>query len=336
MTHDQILQSLKKGNYQPLYFLHGPESYFIDSIADYVEENALPEEARAFNLMVLYGKDTDAQMVIDNARRFPVMAERQVVLLREAQDMRTLKNLEGYVKSPVPTTVLVICHKHKKFNMNNAFGKALKAKAVILESKNLYDNQVPDWIVSYLRRKKLKITPGGAELIAEYLGTDLSKVANELDKLALNLEAGAEVTAQHIEANIGISKDYNVFELQRALGERNVAKANRIAFYFAANARKHPMPMVVGTLYNYFSKVYMLHFLRKSPEAELLKTLKLRSGYFLREYRAAARNFPRPKVEQVLGLLREYDLKSKGVDFNNVGKPDGALLKEMVWRILHA
>jgi DNA polymerase-3 subunit delta len=335
MTHDQILQSLRKGEYQPLYFLHGTESYFIDEIADYIEEHALPEEARAFNLMVLYGKDTDAQTVVDNARRFPVMAERQVIILREAQEMRTLKDLDSYVKHLVPSTVLVICHKHKKFNMNSALGKALKEKAVVFESKSLYDNQVPDWIVGYLRKKKLKITPDGAELIAEYLGTELSKIANELDKLALNLGAGTEVNVHHIEANIGISKDYNVFELQRALGERNVGKANRIVHYFAANPKKNPMPVVVGALYNYFSKVYMLHFLKKSPESELLSSLKLRSSYFLREYRMAARNFRQPKVEQVLGLLREYDLKSKGVDFNSVGKPEGALLKEMVWRILH-
>lgn len=335
MTYDQILQSLKKGEYRPLYFLHGPESFFIDSIADHIEANALPEEAKAFNLIVLYGKDTDAQTVIDNARRFPVMAERQVIIVREAQEMRTLKDLDTYVKYLVPTTVLVICHKHKKFNMNNAMGKALKEKAVVFESKSLYDNQAPEWIVQYLRGKKLKITPDGAELIAEYLGTDLAKVANELDKLALNLEPGVEISAKHIEANIGISKDYNVFELQRALGERNVGKANRIVHYFAANPRKNPMPVITGALYNYFSKIYMLHFLKNSPEAELLKSLKLNSGYFLREYRAAARNFSRPRVENVLGLLREYDLKSKGVDYNGVGKPEGELMREMVWRILH-
>ena len=335
MTYEQILQSLKKGEYRPLYFLHGPESYFIDVIADYIEEHALPPEQKAFNLMVLYGKDTDFQMVIDHARRFPVMAERQVVILREAQEMRSLKNLDVYVKNLAPTTVLVICHKHKKLNMNTVLGKALKAKAVVFEAKSLYDNQVPDWIVHYLRGKKLKITPDGAELIAEYLGTDLSKVSNELDKLALNLGAGTEVNAQHIEENIGISKDYNVFELQRALGTRDISKANRIANYFASNPKKNPLPVVLGTMYNYFSKIYMLQFLKNSPEKELLSSLKLRSSYFLREYRTAARNFRKPQLESVLGLLREYDLKSKGVDFNNVGKPDGTLIKELVWKILH-
>ena len=335
MTYDSILKSLKKKEFRPVYFLHGPESYFIDGIADYIEQNALPESARAFNLMVLYGKDTDAQTVIDNARRFPVMAERQLIILKEAQEMRTLKNLKVYLQHLVPTTVLVLCHKHKKFNMNNAFGKLLKEKAVVFEAKGLYDNQVPDWIVSYLKKHKLSITDSGAELIAEYVGTDLAKIANELDKLSLNIAAGSTIDARQIEQNIGISKDYNIFELQRALGERNIGRANRIVHYFAANPRKNPMPMVVGALYNYFSKVYMLHFLKKSPEKELLRSLKLRSSFFLKEYRLATRNYRLAKTEQILSLLREYDLKSKGVDFNNVGKPDGALLKELVWKILH-
>ncbi len=335
MTFDQILRSLKKGEYSPLYFLHGKETYFIDAIADYIEAHALPEEAKAFNQMVLYGKETDAQTVVDNARRYPVMAERQVIILREAQEMKTLKKLDHYVRHLVPTTVLVICHKHKKFAMNNALGKAMKEKAIVFEAKPLYDNQAPDWIINYLRSKKLKISPAGAELIAEYLGTSLSKIANELDKLALNLTPGTDINAQHIETHIGISKDYNIFELQKALGARNAGKANRIVQYFSANPKKNPMPVVLASLYNYFSKIYILHFLKNSPESELLKSMKLRSSYFLREYRAAARQYRLQKVEGVLGLLREYDLKFKGVNYNGVGKPEGILLRELVWRILH-
>lgn len=335
MTFDQILQELKQQTYRSVYFLHGAESYFIDAISDYIEGKVLTEAERAFNQTVFYGKEIDHLAVIDTARRYPMGAARQVLIIKEAQEMRTLKELKGYIEKPLETTMLVIAHKHKRFNFNSALGKALKKHALVFESRSLYDNQVPGWISSYLKGRRLRISPAAAALVAEYLGTDLSKVANELDKLAINLPAGTEVDEQHVEQHIGISKDYNVFELQRALGERDLLKANRIVRYFSANPKKHPTVMVIGTLYNYFSKVYMLHFLKNTPEKELLSALKLRSSFFLREYRLAARNFPRTKAEQVIGLLKEYDLKSKGVGYNSTNKPEGQLLAELVWRILH-
>ncbi len=335
MTFEAILKELEAGNYRPVYFLHGREPFFIDRITHYIEHHALDEAERSFNLTVLYGKEADFKTVVDAARRYPMMAPRQVVILKEAQEMRTLKELKHYVEKPLDTTVLVIAHKHKNYNLNSGFGKALKQNALVFDSKPLYDNQAPDWIVKYLREKGYTIEPAAAALIAEYLGTDLSKVANELDKLIISLPKGASIDAQQIEANIGISKDYNVFELQKALGLRDIRKANRIVAYFAANPRKNPLPMVTGSLYNYFSKVYMMHFLRNLPEKELLEALKLRSRFFLKEYRAAARHFNLAATEKVIGLLREYDLKSKGVDYNSTGKPEGELLREMVWRILH-
>lgn len=336
MKYLDIIKELKAGKYRPVYFLHGAEAYFIDAVADYIEAHALSEAERGFNQTILYGKDTDHLTVVDAARRYPMMAERQVVILKEAQEMRSLKDLIGYVEKPSETTVLVIAHKHKKFNTNTKFGKALKKHAVILDAKKLYDNQVPDWIVQYLKDKKLKITSRAAALLGEYLGTNLSNIANELDKLALNLEQGTEVTVEHIEDNIGISKEYNVFELQKALGMRDVQKANRIIGYFAANPKKNPMPVVLASLYSYFSKVYMLNFLRKTPEKELLSTIGLRSPYFLREYRMTQRNYPLPKTQQVIAYLREYDLKSKGVGYQSTGKPEGELLRELTWKILHA
>ncbi len=335
MTFEQILADLKKKQFKPVYFLHGKESYFIDAIADQVEDGVLSESEKAFNFTVLYGKDTDHMTVVDNARRYPMMSSHQVVILKEAQEMKTLKNLQTYVENPMQTTILVICHKHKKLNLNSGFGKALKAKGVVFESKPLYDNQVGGWIKKYLQAKKLKIDPNAAELVGEYLGTDLSKVANELDKLAINLPAGTEVTNHHIEEHIGISKDYNVFELQKAIAERDVLKANRIVKYFTANARKHPMPVLIGSLYNYFSKIYMLQFLRNASEKEQMSALKLHSPFFLKEYRVAIRNYNRNHTEKALNILKEFDLKSKGVDYNGTGKPEGELLKEMVWRILH-
>jgi len=332
---NSILKDLRAGQFAPIYFLHGTEPYFIDEIASYVEHHVLSEAEQSFNQTILYGKETDAKTVIDTAFRYPMMAPRQVVIVKEAQEMKTLKDIQPYIEKPVETTLLVICHKHKKFNLNSKFGKALKAKGVVFESKSPYDNQMPDWIQQFLQSKKLTIQPDAAALVAEYLGTDLSKVANELEKLTINLPKGTNVTTQHIETHIGISKDYNIFELQRALAQRDVVKVQRIVQYFTANPKKNPLVLTIGTLYNFFSKVFMLHFLGSQAESAVLTTLKLRSAYFLREYKLAARNYPRSKTEAVIGLLKEYDLKSKGVDFVGSTNSDGELLKELTWRILH-
>lgn len=335
LTFEQIFAKLKKKEFQPIYFLHGTESYYIDAISDYIEANALNEAEKAFNQTILYGKEADHLAVVDNARRYPMMASHQVVLLKEAQEMKSLKGLQSYIEKPLNSTILVICHKHKKFNLNSKFGKALNSNALVFESKAPYESKMPDWINNYLTAKKFQISPQASELIAEYLGNQLSKVANELDKLAINLAPGTKITPKHIEENIGISKDYNVFELQKALGQRDVLKANRIVNYFAANPRKNPLTVVIASLYNYFSKIYMLHFLAQKSEKEILSGLKLRSSYFLKEYRQATRNFSRSKTEQVISILKDFDLMAKGLNYNTVGKPDGELLKELVWRILH-
>ncbi len=335
MELDQLLKELKAGRYSPVYLLHGEEPYFIDIITDYIDKNVLSEADKAFNQTILYGKDVDHLAVLDTVRRYPMMAPRQVVIIKEAQEMRSLDGLLGYLEKPMPSTLLVICHKHKRISFSTKFGKALKQHAVIFESKPLYDNQMPAWIGSYLQSKKLAIAPQAAELVAEYLGSNLSKVANELDKLALNLPPGTQVNVQQVEANIGISKDYNVFELQKAIGQRDFLKSNRIINYFAENPRKTPLVMLISSLYGFFSKLYQFHFVKNLPEPEMLATLQLRSNFFLKEYRAAARNFPPEKAEQAITLLKEYDLKSKGVGYNSTGKPEGELMKELVWRLLH-
>lgn len=335
MSYTQILADLKAKKYRPVYFLHGNEAYFIDAIADFIEQNVLNEGEKAFNQTILYGKDIDFKQVVDAARRYPMMSSHQVVIIKEAQEMRTLQNLSKYVEKPTDTTILVICHKHKRFDSRTSFGKLLKSNALVFESKKLYDNQLPDWITTYLKGKGFSIQPQATALIAEYLGTDLSKVVNELEKLTINLPKGTKITPKHIQENIGISKDYNIFELNKALGYKDIAKANRIIKYFSANPRKNPMVMVVSGLYNYFSKIYTLHFLRNASEKDLLKALKLSSGFFLKEYRQSARNYNRHKTEKVLQLLKEYDLKSKGVAFNTVNNPESELMKELVWKILH-
>lgn len=335
MEFQQILAEIQNKKFHPVYFLHGKEPYFIDAIAKQIEAHALSESERAFNQSVFYGKDVDHMSVVDTARRFPMMAPRQLVLLKEAQDMRSLDSLLPYVEQPAESTVLVISYKYKKLNMNTKLGKALKKAALVFESKPLYDNQVPAWVANFLKGKGLKVTPKAAELIAENLGADLSKVANELDKLALNLPANATVDDAAVERYVGISKDFNVFELQKAIGLRDFLKAQRIVAYFTANPKKGPLPMLIGSLYNYFSKIYLYHAVKDQSEQAVLQALGLRSSFFLKEYRAAAKNYPRSKAEQAIALLQEFDLKSKGVGYNSTGKPEGELMKEMVWRLMH-
>ncbi|MEN9611331.1 MAG: hypothetical protein RLZZ628_2145 [Bacteroidota bacterium] len=333
MEYKDLLKSLKAKEYKPVYFLHGEEAFFMDKIAEVIENQVLTESEKSFNQTVFYGKDTESTAVVDAARRYPMMADRQVVILKEAQDMKTLVNLQKYVERPTSSTILLIVHKHKKLDMRSAFAKALTKNAVVMESKPLYDNQIPEWIRNYLKEINLMIEANAADLVAEYLGTDLGKIANELDKLRLNVPPNATVTMKHVQDNIGISKDYNVFELQKALSAKNILTANKIVQYFAQNPKDAPFVVVISNLYNYFSKVYMLHFLANKPDKEVLETMGLRGEFFLREYKTAARNYNTFKTEQILGFLREYDMKSKGVDADGVDP--GELLKELIFKVLH-
>lgn len=284
--------------------------------------------------MILYGRDVDHKTVVDNARRYPMMAQFQVVIVKEAQEMKDLKELAKYVESPTPTTVLVICHKHKAFNKNSKFAKLLKEKAVFFEGKKLYDNQVPEWIQEQLKVLKLKISPQTASLVAEYLGTDLSLVSHELEKLRLHLQPGTEVTNAHVEEYIGISREYNIFELQKALANRNAKKVSRIVQNFISNPKKNPFIMVVSSLSSFFTKVYLYHFVKNQSDQIAQKALNLRSSWALKDYRAAVRQFDLAKTKAVLSDLLEYDLKAKGVNYNSVGKEDGELLKELIWKIM--
>jgi len=337
MTFDQLLKAIGKKEFTPIYLLHGPEAYYIDQLEAAIEANALQEHEKAFNHTIIYGKEADHLAIVDAARRFPMMAERQLVVLREAQDMRSLNELASYAEKPSPTTVLVICHKHKKLSGTTKLGKAIKKTGVVFEAKPLYDNQVPDWVQRYLKRKKYSIELAASELLGEYLGTSLSKIANELDKLLLNVPSGTTITVKTVEDQVGISKDYNVFELNKALGMKDPVKANRIVNYFTANPKAGPLPMVLGSLYNYFSKLFILAELRArhASEQEVLQALGLRSNFFLREYNNSLRNYPTSQLKKVIGLLREYDLKSKGVGAVTAARENGALLKELVFRIMH-
>lgn len=335
MDYLDIIKEMKKGDYRPIYFLHGEEPYFIDAITEYAEANCLNETEKAFNQTIIYGKDTNYMQVTDAARRMPMMAPRQLVVIKEAQSMRDLASLESYINQPSLSTVLLICHKHKKLRMNTKLGKLLKEKSLVYESKRLYDNQVPAFVKKYIKSLKLNIDEGAAELLSEYLGTDLGKVVNELDKLAINLEPGSLVDVKTIEDNIGISRSYNVFELQKALAIRDKEKIYRIVNYFAAQPKKNPFVLVVGSLYNFFSKVLIYHGVSKLDEQSILSALSLKSKFFLKDYRAAARTFPYGKTKEIIGILHEYDLKSKGVGMNLTNVPDGDLCKEMIYKIIH-
>ncbi len=334
---EEILRDIRAGKFSPVYFLHGEEPFFIDKIAEVIEHSALPEAERGFNQTLLYGKDVDQLTLLDYLRRYPMMSERQVVILREAQEMKGLGELAAYMEHPMASTVFVVCHKHKKFDLRTKMGKALQAskQVVLFESKKIYDNQVPDWVINYCKSKLLPIDAAAANLLAEYIGADLGKLANELDKLALNLKSGTPVTIQLIQEYVGISKEYNIYELQKALGMRDHAKVARIQQHFASNIRKNPLVVTIGSLYSYFSKIFMLHALRGQSDAEMVKALELRSDWFLKEYKSAAANFDAAKTAQIIGLLKIYDLRSKGVETDTTSIGEEELMKELFWKIMN-
>jgi len=333
MTFEEIIKQLNEKIYQPIYFLMGEEPYFIDRITEYIADHALTEEEKTFNQMTLYGKDTDITNVINTARRFPMMASRQVVIVREAQNLDKIEDLIHYVENPLESTLLVINYKYKKLDKRKKLFKALEKKSILFESKRLYDDKIPPWINTYLRSRGKKIEPKAAVILTEYLGNDLGKIANELEKLVIVLKAEQDIiTSADIERNIGISKDYNNFELNNALAQRNVLKANRIVQYFAANQKNHPLALTIPTIYSFFSKVLRYHFLADKSSRNVASVLGIQP-FFIREYESAARNYSIAKTVHVISLLREYDLKSKG--FGNVSAVPGELLKELIYKIIH-
>lgn len=332
MTFDQIIANLKRKVYHPVYFLQGDEPYFIDQITSYIEDNVLDDMEKEFNQTVLYGRDVDAGQIMECAKRFPMMSNHQVVIVREAQGMRKIEDLEAYVDNPLESTILVLCHKYKSIDKRKKFAKTVAAKGVLFESKKLYENKVPDWISSYCTGKGHQVETKATILLTEFLGTDLAKISNELDKLALNMQAGETITPDHIERYIGISKDYNNFELQNALGHKDVLKANRIVTYFAGNEREHPLVVTLGILYGFFSKLLCYHYLTDKSRNNVASVLRV-NPFFVKDYQQAAQAYSAKKVVRIISYLRDYDLRSKGV--GNVTATQGELLKELVYKILH-
>jgi len=331
MTFDQILQSLKKKDYSSVYFLSGEEPYYIDVIANFIEENVLEEADKGFNQLVLYGKDVDLQNVINLAKQFPMMGDKQVIIVREAQDIKNFDALEAYIKQPQTSTILVFCYKGKSLDKRKTLAKTIDKSGVLFESKKLYENQLPEWITKYISSKGFTVSPKAAILLSEFLGNDLSKITNEVDKLCILIPAGSLISPEIIEKNVGISKDYNIFELNNAIGAKDFDKVMRIVQYFAANPKGNPFVVTISTLHGFFLKVMTYHFAPdKNPDslAALMKVNK----YFMKDYQLAAKNYPPKKISAIFELLNEYDLKSKGV--NNPSVEDGELLKELVYKIL--
>ena len=329
----EIVEEIRKGNPRPLYFLMGDEPYYIDRISEFIADNVLTEEEKGFNQMVLYGKEVGIDDIVSQAKRYPMMAERQVVIVKEAQHLsRTIEQLSNYAAQPQPATVLVICYKYKKIDKRKKLFKTLReGQAVIFESKKLYENQVSEWIRKILKGKGYSISHKAAVLLVEFLGTDLSRIHNELEKLKLVIPPSTQITPELIEEHIGINKDFNNFELKKAISERNILKATRIINYFALNPKDNPFVVTITLLHNFFSQLLQYHGLNDHSPKNVASALRI-NPYFVGEYQTAARNYSMKKVSQIIASLRELDLKGKGVGASNL--PQGELLKELLVRIL--
>ena len=329
----KIINDIKAGNIKPIYFLMGEEPYYIDRITEYLENNLLTEDEKGFNQMVLYGRDTTIDDIVANAKRYPMMAERQVVIVKEAQELsKTIEQLEKYVENPQTSTVLVIAYKYKTLDRRKKVTKLMEKNGLVYESKKLYENQVGQWIKRVLQGRGYSIEPKAMAMLVEFLGSDLSRIANELTKLEIILPKGSTITPNHIEENIGFSKDFNVFEFRKAIGDKNQFKAYQIANYFAQNQKDNPIVMTNGLVFSFFSALLQYHGLKDKSPSNAAKILKV-SPYFINDYIAAAHNYPMKKVSSIVGTLRDVDVKSKGVGAN--GLPQGDLLKEMLVSIFN-
>lgn len=332
MTYERIIGDLKKKIYSPVYFLSGVEPFYIDAISGYIEKHVLSDSEKEFNLNIIYGIDVDTTTIISYARRFPLMANYQILIVKEAQNIKDIEDLNVYIKNPVETTILVICYKYKKIDARKSFAKLIKENSVFFESKKLYDYKIPNWISSYLKQKDYSITPKASMLLTEYLGNDLSKISNELDKLLINKPAKTEINDAIVEENTGISKDYNIFELQNALGKMDVYKANRICNYFAANEKENPIVRTIALLYIFFSKVMIYHRISNKSRNNVASVLSI-NPFFVNDFQLAAKNYNHLKLSRIIAGLQEYDLKAKG--YGNVSTSHGELLKELIYKILH-
>lgn len=327
----KIINDLKAGTIKPIYFLMGEEPYYIDKLTEYIENNILSEDEKGFNQTVIYGRDATIEDIVSNAKRYPMMAERQVVVVREAQELsRTIDKLESYAENPQPTTVLVVAYKYKTLDKRKKLVKLIAKNGVLFESKKLYENQVGTWIQRLLQGSGYSIEPKANAMLVEFLGNDLSRISNELDKLQIILPKGHTITPKDIEYNIGFSKDFNVFELQNAIGSKDQLKAYKIAQYFADNPKDNPLVVTVSLVFGFFVKILKYHGLKDKDPRSAAPVLGV-NPFFMKDYEIALRNYPMKKVSSIVASLREIDVKSKGVGANSLSNHD--LLKEMLVKI---
>lgn len=331
MSVEKIIGNWKKKSFKPVYWLEGEEDYYIDKLVNFAEHEILPESESSFNLSVFYGKDTDWATLVNACRRYPVFAERQVVILKEAQQMREIDRLEPYVAKPLESTLLIIAYKEKKLDGRTKLAKILKEKAEILSTKKIYDNQLPQWILELTSSKGIGISPKATALLTDHIGNDLSRIENEVNKMLINLGSRKEITEDDIEVFVGVSKEYNVFELQNAVARKNLAKAMMIIEYFQSNPKAASIQFILPSLYNFFGKIYMIFGQQGADEKALAASLGV-SPFFIKEYLSASRLYSFEGVEAALLLLHEYNLRSVGV--NSSGQEDASLLKELIVKIL--
>lgn len=334
----KILTDLKGKKYESVYFLQGEETFYIDLISDYIEQNVLGESEKGFNQVIVYGKDATMATILTHARRFPMMAERQVVIVKEAQDIQDLnkeiggKLLLDYLTKQVPSTILVFCHKHKSLDKRRELGKKIDKYAVTLNTKRVYDNQLPEFVNEYARDKKVSVNDRAVSVLCEYVGTDLHRLANEIDKLIISLKPGEEISVERVMNQVGISKEYNIFELQRAILNRDSLTANKIVNYFESNTKRNPMIPVVAFLFSFFSKLLMASQASDKSDKGLASELKV-SPYAARDYTLALRQYPLPKIIDTIACLKEADLKLKGV--NTGSATEGQIFRELIWRMMN-
>ena len=333
-TYEEIARDLKNRVYKPVYYLMGEESYYIDRISDYIAQTVLTEEEREFNQTILYGVDTDVASIINAAKRYPMMSEYQVVIVKEAQNVKNIEELSYYLQKPLMSTILVICHKNGVLDKRKKLAAEISKIGVLFESKKMKDAQLPGFIASYLKRKQVDIEPKASEMMAEFVGTDLNRMAGELDKLIITLPTGSRrITPEQIERNIGVSKDYNNFELRNALLTRDVLKANKIIKYFEENPKTNPIQSTLSVLFGFFSNLMLAYYAPDKTEQGIANQLSLQPTWKAKEYMAAMRVYSGVKCMQIIGEIRYCDARSKGVD--NASISDGDLLRELVYKILH-
>lgn len=328
----QIIKQFKDKTPEPIYLLHGEESYYIDKITDAAIEYTLEDHERDFNQTIVYGKDADLNDLQAQLKQFPMMAERQLVILREAQEVKDWTPLEGYLTNPVPTSVFVICHKHKKADSRKRFYKLIQKSGVTFESKKLYENQVDAWIKQHLKDKGFTISSKATILLVDFLGADLGKIAKELEKLTIVLEKGTEINDVHIEENIGISKDYNPFELSNAVAKRDILKAHKIINYFEQNPKATHITVLIPTIFSFFERLMKAHFLKTKDPYQLQSALRI-PPFVAKETITAMQIYKPKKIAKNIALLHQYDLKSKGI--NRGPATDSDLLRELIYQLMH-